>query len=593
MSADDDEIDDFSAPGEANEAPSGALFGDEDLAIPAPATPSAAYQVLARKYRPRSFRQLVGQEAMVQTLANAFAANRIAHAFMLTGVRGIGKTTTARLLARALNYENDDVRAPSIVLDPPGRHCQAIMESRHPDVMEMDAASRTGINDIREILEGVHYAPLEARTKVYIIDEVHMLSNAAFNGLLKTLEEPPAHVKFIFATTEIRKVPVTVLSRCQRFDLRRLDPVRMTAHLAQICAAEHVEVEADGLQLIARAAEGSVRDALSLLDQAIVQNLDHGAAISAEAVRDMLGLADRGQIIALFAAAVDGEIGAALDLLRAQYDRGADPLTILRDLLEVAHECARAKILGAQAQILGSADWAQAIGRIAQTRSAASLARLWSILLQGADDANRAPDPLAAVEMAVIRAGAAASLPPPEDAARLLALLRGESAAGASAAESAGAGVAQAPDFGPAIARFEDLLAMAEQTRAIDLKLDLERNIRLIAFSPGYLTYQPTAQAPEGLKRRLAASLKSLTGASWRLIEDFDAEAPPSIAERRLAAKRARDQRVAAHPTVAALLRHWPQARIIAASGFDGEADERVIALTRARSGAGTSGSAE
>nr|MBP6690572.1 DNA polymerase III subunit gamma/tau [Hyphomonadaceae bacterium] len=330
-----------------DESSSPNLFGDD--------TSGPGYVVLARKYRPRTFADLIGQEAMVRTIANSFALGRIPHAYMLTGVRGVGKTTTARLLARALNYRLGDVNAPQIELDPMGEHCQAIMESRHPDVFEMDAASRTGINDIREILDSVRYAPVMARNKIYIIDEVHMLSTAAFNGLLKTLEEPPPHVKFIFATTEIRKVPVTVLSRCQRFDLKRIDSERLAEHLANICVKEGVKVEADGVALIARAAEGSARDGLSLLDQALVQK--PGATVAAADVREMLGLADRGRVLDLFEAIAKGDAKTALTEVRGQYDSGADPTLILRDLLDIGHEAARAQALGADARIIGGADW--------------------------------------------------------------------------------------------------------------------------------------------------------------------------------------------------------------------------------------------
>ncbi|MBP6690268.1 MAG: DNA polymerase III subunit gamma/tau, partial [Hyphomonadaceae bacterium] len=319
-----------------SESNTSGLFGND--------TTGPGYVVLARKYRPKTFEDLIGQEAMVRTIANSFALGRIPHATMLTGVRGVGKTTTARLLARALNYKRGDIDRPSIELDPPGEHCQAIMESRHPDVFEMDAASRTGINDIREILDSVRYAPVMARFKIYIIDEVHMLSTQAFNGLLKTLEEPPPHVKFMFATTEIRKVPVTVLSRCQRFDLKRIDSERLAVHLGNICAKEGVKVDADGLALIARAAEGSARDGLSLLDQALVQK--PGESVTAADVRDMLGLADRGRVLDLFEAISKGDAKTAINEARSQYDSGADPTLILRDLLDIGHEAARAQALG-------------------------------------------------------------------------------------------------------------------------------------------------------------------------------------------------------------------------------------------------------
>ncbi|MGI9168831.1 MAG: DNA polymerase III subunit gamma/tau, partial [Caulobacteraceae bacterium] len=317
------------------------------FAAPIPdAAASAPYTVLARKYRPQSFDDLIGQEAMVRTLKNAFACGRIAHAFMLTGVRGVGKTTTARLLARALNYESDDVHDPSIdLLTVEGRHCRAIVEGRHLDVLELDAASRTGVDDMRELLDGARYAPAEARYKVYVIDEVHMLSKGAFNALLKTLEEPPPHVKFIFATTEIRKVPVTILSRCQRFDLRRVESEAIVGNLSAIAEAEGARIEADALSLIARASEGSVRDAQSLLDQAMVQARE-GEAVGAAAVRDMLGLADGALTIELFEKTVRGEAGAAIEAFRALYAFGADPTTVLLDLLEHCHGASVAKALG-------------------------------------------------------------------------------------------------------------------------------------------------------------------------------------------------------------------------------------------------------
>ncbi len=378
--------------------------------------PPAAYQVLARKYRPASFDDLIGQEGMVRTLRNAFASGRIAHAFMLTGVRGVGKTTTARLLARALNYESESVHKPSVEdLAREGLHCRAIVEGRHLDVLELDAASRTGVDDMRELLDGVRYAPAEARYKVYVIDEVHMLSPSAFNALLKTLEEPPPHVKFIFATTEIRKVPVTILSRCQRFDLRRVEPADIIGNLSTIAEAE---VRGGGgratLTLIARAAEGSVRDAQSLLDQAMVQ-ARQGETVSAATVRDMLGLADRAQTIELFEKAVRGEAGGAIEAFRVIYRFGADPVTVMLDLLEHCHGAAVAKALGPDALTLPK-DQAGQLAAIGAALSAGTLARLWQLLLKAHDETRRAPDPAAAVEMALIRLAFAADLPGPEEA---------------------------------------------------------------------------------------------------------------------------------------------------------------------------------
>ncbi|MEL6752774.1 MAG: DNA polymerase III subunit gamma/tau, partial [Pseudomonadota bacterium] len=329
------------------------MFTDEETGV---SQDGEGYQVLARKYRPRRFEDLIGQEAMVRTLRNAFETDRIAHAFMLTGVRGVGKTTTARLLARALNYKTDETNSPSIVLDPPGEHCEAIMAGRHPDVLELDAASRTGVADMRELLDGARYAPVSARYKVYVIDEVHMLSVAAFNALLKTLEEPPGHVKFIFATTEIRKVPVTVLSRCQRFDLKRLDPPALAEHLGRVAEREGAKISEDGLALIARAAEGSVRDGLSILDQAIVQTTDGGEVTGAD-LRDMLGLGDRSRLLDVFDMAVKGDAKAALAEADDQVHGGADPLVLLKDLLDIAAEVASAQVGGEDYAPAAPKDW--------------------------------------------------------------------------------------------------------------------------------------------------------------------------------------------------------------------------------------------
>ena len=387
-----------------------------------------AYEVLARKYRPQNFEDLIGHETMVRTLRNAFSSGRIAHAYVLTGVRGVGKTTTARILARALNYvesdsKDDDDKGPQIDMPTQGLHCRAIAESRHPDVLEMDAASRTGVNDIRELIEGVRYAPVEARYKVYIIDEVHMLSTQAFNALLKTLEEPPAHVKFIFATTEIRKLPVTVLSRCQRFDLRRISPETLVAHLQNIADKENAKVDQEGFAMIARAAEGSVRDALSILDQAIVQHRTQDAeSVSAETIRDMLGLADRSQTWALLDAALRGETKASLDLFRSQYDGGAEPIVILRDMMELVHLLTRIKAAGPEAALHGPAGEADAAraNELADGLQINALTRAWSLLMKGMDETSRAPDPAAAAEMVLIRLCFAANLPTPDEALRAL-----------------------------------------------------------------------------------------------------------------------------------------------------------------------------
>jgi DNA polymerase III subunit gamma/tau len=550
-----------------SESPS--LFGDDA---------GGGYVVLARKYRPKTFEDLIGQEATVRTIANSFALGRIAHATMLTGVRGVGKTTTARLLARALNYKNGDIDRPSVDLDPPGENCQAIMESRHPDVFEMDAASRTGIGDIRELLDSVRYAPVMARYKVYIIDEVHMLSTQAFNGLLKTLEEPPPHVKFIFATTEIRKVPVTVLSRCQRFDLKRIDSERLAEHLSSICAKEGVKVEADGVALIARAAEGSARDGLSLLDQALVQK--PGATVTAADVREMLGLADRGRVLDLFEAIANGDAKTAITEARSQYDSGADPTLILRDLLDIGHEAARAQALGAEARIIGGADWVARVRGLAEKLSPAQLSRLWQMLLKALEEAGKAPDPIAAVEMAMVRLCAAQSLPPPEDAARMLrdgpSWTAGASPAGSSPSAPKNAPVNAAPSPPAATAgetpavqvtspfqSFEDDTKAVAEERDIELELALER-LKVTRFSPmGEIVFIANADQPRDLVRQLKAFLEERTPFEWTIRATTEAPAPvESIAERRKREDERKLEELKRQPFVAEALKHFPGAEI-------------------------------
>ena len=526
------------------------LFGD------APAPTGAGYLVLARKYRPRTFEDLIGQEAMVRTIANSFELGRVPHAWILTGVRGVGKTTTARLLARALNYRTDAVDKPSIQLEPLGVHCREIMESRHPDVFEMDAASRTGIGDIRELQEGVRYAPVSARTKVYIIDEVHMLSTQAFNGLLKTLEEPPPHVKFIFATTEIRKVPVTVLSRCQRFDLKRIAPERLAEHLSAICAKEGVKVEPDGLALVARAAEGSARDALSLLDQAIVQKPDR--AVTAADVREMLGLADRLRVADLFDAILRGDAKFALTEIRSQYDAGADPALVLRDLLEIGHEAARVQALGPDARIVGGQDWALRLKVIAGATSPAQLARLWQMLLKALDEAARAPEPIAAAEMALVRLCAAATLPPPEEIARML---RG-AAPGPPASSRQTEGRQDAGGPGVTLNSFDDVVALIEAHRDIDLQVAVERFVRLSTFAPPLIAFAPAPGMPADFPARFAKRLKEWTGAVWDVRADA-VSGVESFAERRAQERAAALEDLKRHPFVADALAAFPDSEIV------------------------------
>lgn len=555
-----------SEPTEAYDGP--ALPGLE----PEPPQDDPGYQVLARKYRPQTFDDLIGQEPMVRTLTNAFASGRIAHAYMMTGVRGVGKTTTARLIARALNYDTDSVHQPSITLTPPGRHCDAIARSAHVDVMEMDAASRTGISDIREILDGVRYAPVSARYKVYIIDEVHMLSTSAFNALLKTLEEPPEHVKFIFATTEIRKVPVTVLSRCQRFDLKRVDREVLTDHLARICEKEGAKVDRDGLAAIARAAEGSVRDALSLLDQAIVQ-ADAGESVTAQQIRDMLGLADRSRVLDLLEAALENRAKDALDELRHQYDSGADPQVLMRDLLDHLHAVSRIKAAGKDADLGEAQETVDRLATLADAHSLASLGRLWKTTLTGLDDVRNAPDPVSAAEMAVIRLMAAASLPSPEDAARLLA---GIPPSGGGANPKTGPG-GEAPS-GPHAAHtptpepepepvgpkdLDALMVMIDAARDIGLKLDVERCFRPVSMKPGAIVFEPTENAPSNLGGRIAAFLQEQTGERWLVDSKPKSKGGETIAERRAREHEERMDAIRRDPAMIKALTLFPGAEIL------------------------------
>ncbi|WP_417490978.1 DNA polymerase III subunit gamma/tau [Maricaulis sp.] len=544
------------------------------------AGPVPGYQVLARKYRPDTFEDLIGQAAMVRTLTNAFAAGRIAHAYMLTGVRGIGKTTTARLIARALNFRNAEINQPSMKLDVRGEHCDAIARSAHVDVMEMDAASRTGVGDIREILEGVRYAPVSARYKVYIIDEVHMLSTSAFNALLKTLEEPPEHAKFIFATTEIRKVPVTVLSRCQRFDLKRIDRDVLTDHLERICGLESASVERDGLSLISRAAEGSVRDALSLLDQAIVQGAEADGPVSATQIRDMLGLADRARVLDLLEHALGARTSDALSELTSLYDAGGDPVVITRDLLDYVHAISRVKAVGSGADLGEAADTVQRLAAIAESQSLAQLTRLWKLLLTGLEDVRKAPDPLAAAEMTLLRLVAASMLPPPEDAARLLAsqppAAPDREAPGkpepAAAPASSGAVMPAVPVAEAAAeplamaqgpASFEELIAMLQERRDIILQLDVERCVRPVSFKPGAMTYQPAEDAPSDLAQRLSKRLQEWTETRWMILADANAKGGETWSERRQRGKQERMAAVRSDPAVEEAMRLFPGAEIV------------------------------
>jgi DNA polymerase-3 subunit gamma/tau len=548
-----------------------------------PSEPKAApYRVLARKYRPTRFEDLIGQEPMVRTLANSFASERIHQAYILTGVRGIGKTTTARILARAFNYSLPGrIDKPSVDMPELGVHCQAIIESRHVDVIEMDAASHTGIDDVREIIENARYRPVSARTKVYIIDEVHMLSKAAFNGLLKTLEEPPEHVKFLFATTEIEKVPITVRSRCLRFDLKRIEAGLMTRHLQGICAAEGVAFEPDALPLIARVAEGSVRDALSLLDQAIAHGAEGGVQVAS--IRAMLGLSDRGHIIDLFELAMKGDLAPGLALMAQLYQAGADPGQVLIELAEFSHFVTRLKLApgGIDDPTIGE-DERRRGGEFAQKLGLGPLTRAWQILLKGVQDVKDSPRPLASAEMALIRLGYAADLPAPEDALRKLTETaetapkiapqnapRGPSGGAAlrAVAQASPAPVAQpmsAPAAAPAVrlARFEDVVALARTKRDIQLQAALEHDVRPVCFEAGRIEFSLIEGASPQIAQTLSRRLQEWTGERWMVTLVAGSKAP-TLRENAEAREAERLSGVAANPLVRKVMARFPGAQIV------------------------------
>src|SRR5579872_3806324 len=550
---------------------------------------ATAYRVLARKYRPIRFEDLIGQEPMVRTIGNSFASGRIHQAYILTGVRGIGKTTTARILARAFNYSLPGKSdASSVDMPELGVHCQAIIESRHVDVIEMDAASHTGIDDIREIIENARYRPVSARTKVYIIDEVHMLSKAAFNGLLKTLEEPPEHVKFVFATTEIEKVPVTVRSRCLRFDLKRIETGVLTRHLEKICAAEGVAAEPEALALIARLAEGSVRDALSLLDQAIAH--DGAGAVKAQNLRGMLGLADRGAIIDLFDRTMRGDVAAAMATMRALHQAGADPAQSLLELAEFTHFVTRLKIAqGDFDDPAVSEDERKRGAEMAQSLAMAPLTRAWQILLKGLQEIKDSPRPLASAEMVLIRLAYAADLPSPEDALRKLSEtgeaptlppgpppsrgpLGGASAALRIETRAAPIAVAPAPARGPTLASFEEVVALAKSKRDIQLQAALEGDVRLQRFEAGSIAFSLVEGASPQIAQTLARRLQEWTGERWMVALAPGSEAP-TLRERAEAKEKERLSGVAAHPLIQKVLQRFPGAEIIDIRGPDTPGD--------------------
>lgn len=575
------------------------------------ASTGTGYRVLARKYRPKDFTDLmVGQEPMVQTLTNAFETGRIAQAYMLTGVRGVGKTTTARILARALNYKTADIDKPTIDLRIPGEHCQAIMEGRHVDVIEMDAASHTGIDDIREIIEQVRYRPVSARYKVYIIDEVHMLSTQAFNGLLKTLEEPPEHVKFIFATTEIRKVPITVLSRCQRFDLRRISASDLVGLFTTIASKEGIEAEPDALAMIARAAEGSARDGLSLLDQAIAHG---GGAVLAETVRGMLGLADRARIVDLFHHIVKGDVAAALGEFESQYEAGANPVAVLTDLADFTHLVTRLKYVpdAANDPSLSEIERTKA-AEFAQSVAVTTLSRIWQMLLKGIPEAEGSSRPAGAAEMVLIRLTHAAHLPAPEDAARRLAEFSETNGGGRPSVPSGNGGggatvnyqgnlaarsiesiprpqpagptamlravpnpdpqkvpvgrvetkAAEAPKPLVSVNSITDIANLAGEKRDVKVKALVRNFVRPVRIEPGRLDVNLTEGAPGTLLNELAVKLKDWTGIHW-IVSLSREEAQPTIVEAEANAKAQQVSDARQDPDVAAILAQFPGAKII------------------------------
>ena len=550
--------------------------------------PKPAYQVLARKYRPETFADLIGQDAMVRTLRNAFAADRIAQAFMMTGIRGTGKTTTARIIAKGMNCIGaDGTGGPTT--DPCGKceHCTAIMEGRHVDIMEMDAASNTGVANIREIIDSVHYRAASARYKVYIIDEVHMLSTGAFNALLKTLEEPPAHVKFIFATTEIRKVPVTVLSRCQRFDLRRIEPEDMIAMLKRIAVAEGADIADDALALITRAAEGSARDAQSLLDQAI----SHGAGeTTADQVRAMLGLADRGRVLDLFDMIVRGDAAGALTELSGQYADGADPMAVLRDLAEITHWISVIKITpdAADDPTIGPDERTRGLA-MAEKLPMRAMTRMWQMLLKALEEVAIAPNAMMAAEMAVIRLTHVADLPTPDDLVRKLqdtspppsggggrpAPSAGQSddaraatpaptysgPTGTSSHGGAQVAIALAADSLARFATFGSVVELIRSHRDAKLLVDVENGVKLVSYSPGRIEFEQAPDAAPDLAQRLGKRLQAFTGNRWAVSVTSGGGAP-TIAQLRDQADAQLRIKAQAHPLVQAVIAQFPSARI-------------------------------
>ena len=557
-----------------------ALFGDlappapapapappaQTLVAPAPAAAAQPYRVLARKYRPQTFSELIGQEAMVRTLANAIARDRLAHAFLMTGVRGVGKTSTARLIAKALNCVGPDGQGGPTI-DPCGvcEACVAIAEGRHIDVIEMDAASNTGVDDVREIIEQVRYAAVSARYKIYIIDEVHMLSRNAFNALLKTLEEPPPHVKFLFATTEVDKLPVTVLSRTQRFDLRRIPAPMLAEHFAKVCRLEGVEAESEALSIIANAAEGSVRDGLSILDQAIAHaDLDGEGKVSGSRVRDMLGLADKSAQRRVLGHLLSGDAKALLDAVDEQYALGVEPLALIRALMDLTHRVTLAQVSGGEPDAPAEEERA-ALADFAARLGAGELHRLWQLLLKGHDEVRTAPDPLVSLQMALLRMLHASQMPDPGKLARRIEELAASGFAGsppsADSAAPAPAPVAASPvqDW----AALVDAVDAAGQLRVAQMMRD---RVRVIEIGPERLVYQQADNFPDDPAPDIREALFKVTGKRW-LIERGSGAAQPSLREVAEAEAAAEDARIRSDPLVKAAFEAFPDAELITTPG--------------------------
>ena len=564
----------FGAPDTAPEpvvAPVVVGVPEAHVRVAAPAASAQPYRVLARKYRSQTFAELIGQEAMVQTLANAIKRDRLAHAFLMTGIRGVGKTSTARLIAKALNCIGPDGQGGPTI-DPCGQcePCQAIAEGRHIDVIEMDAASHTGVDDVREIIEAVRYAAVSARYKIYIIDEVHMLSRNAFNALLKTLEEPPAHVKFLFATTEVEKLPVTVLSRCQRFDLKRIPAPMLADHFAMICGKEGVEAEAEALAMIAAAAEGSARDGLSILDQAIAHaDLGGDSRVTAQQVRDMLGLADKSAQRHLFAALLAGDGGALLELIDQQFALGVEPLALMRTAMELTHRITVAQ-LGKGAADAISEEERNAIGEWSEKLTAGQLHRLWQLLLKGHDEVRTAPDPLVAAKMALLRVQHAADLPDPGSLARKLEEIAARGPLANPVSESA---PANAPAASPQALEWTTVINTVEQSGQFRMSQLMHDWVRVIALAPGELIYSLAPGYSGDATAELRDALLRATGERWTVTRG-EGDAKPSLKEQKDAQKDAARSAMLADPLVEAAFAAFPDAELL-----DESPDARVASM--------------